>query len=120
MKNTHNDIAMPVRPDSIEIGDFRIEGGCLTAELNLVLCNRHESLTLYVEPLGDEIGVQVRDAVLDYPSLAVVAKRVAAKLNTTSGRAALAAIAAGGYRQLRRLLPQVRVRLNNAGGRRNG
>jgi hypothetical protein len=114
-----NDGTAHISPNSIEIGDFRVEGGYLTAVMNLVLCDRDESLVLYVEPLGDKIGIAVYEAMLDYSSLAAVAEQVAAKLNTTTGRAALAAIAAGGYRQLRRWLPQVRVRLS-LGGKSNG
>ncbi len=105
--------------DSIEIGDVRVEDGYLTAELKLVACNRAECLLLFVEPFGDEIGVAVYDAVLDYSALAVVAERVAAKLNTAPGTAVLA-MAAGGSRQIRRWLPQVRVKLNRLGGTSNG
>jgi hypothetical protein len=119
MENTHEDLPMLVLPDSIELGDFRVEGGYLTAELKLAVCNRAECLLLFGEPFGDEIGVAVYDAVLDYSALAVVAERVAAKLNTSTGTAVLA-MAARGSRQLQRWLPQVRVKLNGAGDKPNG
>jgi hypothetical protein len=119
MENTHKDLPMLVVADSIEIGDFRVEGGYLTTELKLAVCNRAECLLLFVEPFGDEIGVAVYDAVLDYSALAVVAEGVAAKLNTATGTAVLAMVA-GGSRQLRRGLPQVRVKLNRLGGTSNG
>jgi hypothetical protein len=102
-----------VHPDSIQIGDFRVDGGYLTAELKLVLCNRHETLTLFVEPLGDEIGVEVYEAILDDLSLTVVAEHVAAKLNTVAGRALLK-MASENSKQHRRWLPQVRVPLPEA------
>jgi hypothetical protein len=101
-----------VRPDSIEIGDFRVDGGYLTANLKVALCNRTENLKVFVEPLGDEIGVEVYEAILDYLSLSVVADHVAAKLNTVAGRALLK-MASEGKRRNRRWRPQVRVRLPN-------
>jgi hypothetical protein len=101
--------------DSIEIGNFRIEGGYLTAELKLVVCNRAERLFIFVEPLGDKIGVEVCEAILDMLSLTVVAERVAARLNTVTGRALLKMAAEGP--KLLRWLPQVRVRINNSGAK---
>jgi hypothetical protein len=38
-----------VVPGSIEIGDFRAEGGYPTAELKLARCNGTENLILFVE-----------------------------------------------------------------------
>ncbi|MGD0000240.1 MAG: hypothetical protein ABSE21_09085 [Bryobacteraceae bacterium] len=98
-----------VLPDSIEIGDFRVDDGYLTANLKLVVCGRAESLVLFVEPLGDEVGVEVYEAVLDYRALTVVAERVATKLSNVVGRAALK-LAAKGSKQKRQWGPQVRVR----------
>ncbi|MGC9999709.1 MAG: hypothetical protein ABSE21_06390 [Bryobacteraceae bacterium] len=97
-----------VLPDSIEIGEFRIDAGHLNANLRLVVCGRPESLVLFVEPLGEEIGVEVHESVLDFHALTVVAEHVAEKLNTVEGRAALR-LAAEGVKQKRRRLPQVRV-----------
>jgi len=99
---------------SIEIGDFRIDGGYLTSNLKLALCGMTEDLILYVEPLGGEIGVEVYESVLDMLSLTVVAEHVAAKLSTVAGRAALKQ-AAEGTKQNGRWLPQVRVPLLNPG-----
>ncbi|MGD0001015.1 MAG: hypothetical protein ABSE21_13030 [Bryobacteraceae bacterium] len=99
-----------VLPGSIEIGEFRVDGGHLTANLKLVVCGRPESLALFVESLGEEIGVEVDETVLDYRALTVVAEHVAAKLNTSEGRAVLK-LAAGGSKQQRRWLPQVQVPL---------
>lgn len=73
-----------------------------------------ENLILYVEALGNEIGVEVYESILDMPSLTVVAEHVAAKLNTVVGRAALKQ-AAESTKQKRRWLPQVRVPLLNPG-----
>ncbi len=78
--------------------------------MKLVVCGRPESLVLFLEPLGDEIGVEVYESMLDYRALSVVAEHVAAKLNTPEGRAALR-MAAEGAKQKLRWLPQVRVRL---------
>lgn len=108
-----------VLPESIEIGDFRVGRGYLTAELKLVLCNRTENLVLFVKPLGDEIGVEVCEAILDLLSLSVVAEHVVAKLNTAAGRTLLKT-ASEGSKQHRRWLPQVRVRINSPGGTSNG
>jgi hypothetical protein len=63
-----------------------------------------------VEPLGEEIGVEVYEAMLDFHALTVVAEHVAAKLSTAVGRAALK-LASEGVKQKRRWLPQVRVPL---------
>jgi hypothetical protein len=41
---------------------------------------------LIVETLGDEVGVEVYEAVLDFRALTVVAEHVAEKLNTPEGR----------------------------------
>jgi hypothetical protein len=100
-----------VLPGSIRIGEFRVDGGYLTSSLKLVVCNRPEPLVLFVEPLGEEIGVEVHGALLDFHALTVVAEHVAAKLNTPEGRTALEQ-AAEGSKQKRRWLPQVRVRLS--------
>ena len=96
--------------ESIEVGEFRVDGGHLTANLKLVVCGRPESLVLFVEPLGDEIGVEVYEAMLDFHALTVVAEHVAAKLNNAEGRAALKQ-ASEVSKQERRWLPQVRVAL---------
>jgi hypothetical protein len=48
-----------VLPDSFEIAEFRVDGGYVTANLKLVVCGRPESLLLFVESLGEEIGVEV-------------------------------------------------------------
>jgi hypothetical protein len=115
----HSGTSAHVPPDSIVIGDLHVDGGHLTAELKLVLCNRTEIILLLVEPLGDEIGVEVSEAVLDYAALTIVAGHVAAKLNTPSERAALKQAAAG-TAQNRRRGPQVRVKLRGPGGTSNG
>ena len=78
-----------VTPESVEIGDFRIDGGHLTTRVKVALCGRTENLILFVEPLGDEIGVEVCDAILDLSSLTIVAERVAAKLKALHERALL-------------------------------
>jgi hypothetical protein len=101
-----------VLADSIEIGDFCAKGDCLTTSLRLVLCDRTEVLVLYVEPRSDEIGVEVYEAILDAQSLTVVGERVAAKLDTAVGRAALAQ-AVSGQPCERRRGPQVRIRLSD-------
>ena len=108
-----------VPPGSIEIGDVHVDGDHLTASLGLVVCGRAENLILFVESLGDEIGVEVRDAILDFSALTVVAGHVVAKLNTVAGRAALK-LAAAGVPQNWRQGPQVRVMLNWPGGTSNG
>lgn len=57
-----------VLPGSIEIGEFRFEGGYLTANLKLVVCGRLEFLVLFVEPFGEEIGerpAQPREGAYD-------------------------------------------------------
>lgn len=77
-------------------------------------CGRAESLVLFVEPLGDEIGVELHEAMLDFHALTVVAEHVAEKLDTVKERAALK-LAAEGAMQKRRWLPQVRVRFTNPG-----
>jgi hypothetical protein len=59
--------------DSVEIGAFRVNCGHLTTSLKVALCGRAENLVLFVEPFGDEIGVEVCDAILDFASLTVVA-----------------------------------------------
>jgi hypothetical protein len=112
MRNAHID------PDSIAVGEFHLDGDHLTANLHVVVCGRTEDLTLVVQPLGEEIGVEVHDAVLDYAALAVVAERVATKLSTVAGSAALGQ-AAEGTAQNRRRGPQVRFRLNRPGGASN-
>ena len=108
-----------VLPGSIEIGEFRVDGGYLTANLKLVVCGRPESLILFVEPLGVEIGVEVHEPMLDFHALTVVAEHVAAKLNTPEGRAALK-LAAEGVKPKREQGPQVRLRLDSSGGTPNG
>lgn len=100
-------------PGSIEVGEFRVDDGHLTANLKLVVCGRPESLILFVEPLGEEISVEVYESMLDFHALTVVAEHVAEKLNTLEGRAALEQ-AAECSKQQRRWLPQVRVRLPRA------
>ncbi len=102
-----------VLPGSIEIGEFRVDGGYLTADLKLVVCRRPESLVLFVEPLGKEIGVEVHESMLDFHALTVVAEHVAAKLDTVEGRAALK-LASEGAKQKREQGPQVRVPLPKA------
>jgi len=96
-----------VLPGSIEIDESRVDGGDLTANLKLVVCGRSESLVLFVEPLGEEIGVEVDESILDFYALTVVAEHVAAKLNTVAGRSALK-LASEGMKRKRRCLPQVR------------
>ena len=113
---------MHVLPESIEIGAFAVTGNCLQAEIHLVLgawadgkeYRRSERLAIFVEPIGDEIGVAVYDAVLDMPSLLVVAEHAAARLDTAAGRALLK-MAAEAPKQPRRWLPQVRVPFPKAG-----
>ena len=102
-----------VLPDSFEIAEFRVDGGYVTANLKLVVCGRPESLLLFVESLGEEIGVEVDEAVLDFHALTVAAEHAAAKLNMVEGRAALK-LASEGSREKRRWLPQVRVPLPKA------
>jgi hypothetical protein len=118
-ESEHPGTSAHVSPGSIEIGDFRVDGDHLTAELKLVLCGRVENPLLFVEPLGDEIGVEVSEAVLDFAALTVVGECVAAKLSTVAGKAALKQ-AAEGAAQNRRRGPQVRVRLDSPGGALNG
>jgi len=113
--NKHDDTPMLVLPDSIEIGDFHIYGGYLIAELSLILCGRKETCIIFVEPPGDEIGVEVFEAMLAYSSLTVLAEHVAARLNTVTGRAALE-LTSEASKQHRRWLPQVWVRLSNSEG----
>jgi len=103
----------------MEIGEFQIDGDHLTAKLHLVVCGRSEDLTLLVDPLGDDIAVEVRDAILDYIALREVARCVAHKLNNAEGRAALES-AAGGPKQERRWGPQVRVPLDSPKSGSNG
>lgn len=108
------EIVAAARIDAIEIGDFHVHGGHLTADLKMVDYGRTENLILYVEPFGEEeIGVEVYDSILDMLSLTVVAAHAAAKLNT-AGRAALKQ-AAVGTKQNRQWLPQVRVQIVKPG-----
>lgn len=108
-----------VHPESVEVGEFHLDGDHLTASLRVVVCGRTEDLTLLVQPFGEEIGVEVRDAVLDFAALAVVAECATAKLSTGAGSAALIQ-AADGTAQNRQRGPLVRVRLNRPGGTSNG
>ena len=95
--------------------------GRLRAEVSPVLgarkagkeYRRVEKLALFLEPHGNEIAVEVYDAVLDFPSLAVVAEYAAIKLNTGAGRAALK-LASEGSKRSRRRGPYVRVPLPGA------
>jgi hypothetical protein len=103
-----------VHPKCIEVGEFQLNGDHLTASLRVVVCGRIEDLTLVVQPFGEEIGVEVHEAVLDCAALGVVAECVAAKLNTLAGRAALKQASEGTARNRRRG-PHVRVRLNRPG-----
>ena len=73
---------------------------------------------LRVEPLGEEIGVEVHESMLDFRALAVVAERVAEKLNTVEGWAALKQ-AAEVVKQQRHWLPQVRTRFKSSRGASN-
>jgi hypothetical protein len=97
-------------PEPIKIGQFRVAGRCLAASLKIVLYGRTEDLILFVQPFGDEIGVEVQPAVLDFGTLPIVAERVAEKLNTPAGRATLA-MAAKGEPTKRGRGPLVRVKL---------
>lgn len=108
-----------VHPESVEIGEFHLDCDCLTASLRVVVCGRTEDLTLVVQPFGEEIGVEVHDAVLDFAALAVVAEYATAKLSTVAGSAALIQ-AAEGTAQNRQRGPLVRVRLKRPGGTSNG
>ncbi len=100
------DNAPHIRPGSIKIGDFHVDGRFLIANLRLVLCGRTENLIPFVEPFGDEIGVEVYDSILDMRSLTVIAEQVADKLDSVAGRTLLK-MASIGARQNRRWLPQV-------------
>ena len=106
-------------PASFEMGEFHLDGDHLTASLRVVVFGRTEDLTVLVQPFGEEIGVEANEAVLDFAALAVVAERVATKLSTVAGSAALGQ-AAEGTAQNRRRGPQVRFRLNRPGGASNG
>ena len=109
-RDEHPETSYHVIPESIEIGEFGVEGGYVIAGLQVVVCGRTEDLTLVVLPFGQEISVEVQEAVLDYAALTAVAEDVAAKLNTVAGRAALKR-AAESPRRARRRRPHVHVRL---------
>jgi hypothetical protein len=127
VEDEHGDLPMAVLPESIEIGEFTVGGGCLRADLRIVLSGRAAGkeypcpvdLARFVEPHGDAIGVGVRDSILGFPSLAVVAEHVAATLNTVLGGAMLARTVpeeSGGWRRG----TQVRVGLDGFRGISNG
>jgi hypothetical protein len=100
-----------VPPPSSEIGAFEIHGRGLTASLAFAHRGRVDNLTLFVEPFGGGIAVEVYEAVLDYVSLGEVAALAAAKLNTSAGRTLLDR-AWQGRAGRRRRGPRVRVALD--------
>jgi hypothetical protein len=96
------DVAIHVDPETVVIGEFRVEDGRLRASLQVELIgraagqdySRRENLTVLVEPLGAGIAVSVRDSILDLASLAEVARIAAGRLSSETGVRLLAETAA--------------------------
>ena len=113
------EVAPTTLPESVRIGDFNVAGHELKATMSVMLRGRVEKLTLFVQPNGRNIDVEVYEPVLDSMSLQIVAEQVAAVLDNEAGRALLQRAAAGQKRK-RRKGTQVRVRLHGLEDSSNG